>query len=60
MIREAIETYLGRDREAAIDRAIVDGYARFPPAELGAEWATRAMIEAEPGRTFVPDHRPLP
>jgi Arc/MetJ-type ribon-helix-helix transcriptional regulator len=49
VIREAIELYLGRDRQAAIDQAIVDGYTRVPPAEdFGAEWAARTMIAAEP------------
>ncbi|MDP2710737.1 MAG: ribbon-helix-helix protein, CopG family [Solirubrobacteraceae bacterium] len=49
LIREAIETYLAVDRAAAIDQAIVDGYRRTPPAEdLGAEWAARASIVAEP------------
>jgi len=48
VIRQAIEEYLGRDREAAIDAAIVDGYTRVPPDDLGAEWAARALIAAEP------------
>jgi metal-responsive CopG/Arc/MetJ family transcriptional regulator len=49
LIREAIETYLAADREAAIDAAIVDGYTRLPPADdFGAEWTARTMIAAEP------------
>jgi Arc/MetJ-type ribon-helix-helix transcriptional regulator len=49
LIREAVERYLADDHEAAIDRAIVDGYTRVPPAEdFGAEWAARTMIAAEP------------
>jgi metal-responsive CopG/Arc/MetJ family transcriptional regulator len=49
LIREAIEAYLADDREAAIDRAIVDGYTRIPPTqEFGAEWAARTLIAAEP------------
>ncbi len=49
VIREAIETYLASDREAAIDRAIVDGYTRIPPTEdFGGDWAARTMIAAEP------------
>lgn len=49
LIRDAIEAYLADDREAAIDRAIVDGYTRVPPAEdFGAEWAARTLIAAEP------------
>lgn len=49
LIREAIEAYLAADREAAIDRAILDGYTRVPPAEnLGAAWSARTTIAAEP------------
>lgn len=49
LIREAIEFYLADDREAAVDQAIVEGYSRIPAAEdLGAAWAARASIEAEP------------
>lgn len=49
LIRDAIEAYLAVDREDALDRAIVDGYTRVPPHEnLGAGWAARASIEAEP------------
>lgn len=49
LIREAIEAYLADDREAAIDRAIVDGYTRIPPTEeFGGEWAARTLIAAEP------------
>jgi uncharacterized protein YndB with AHSA1/START domain len=49
LIREAIEAYLASDRRKALDEAIVAGYARIPPNEnLGATWATRASITAEP------------
>ena len=49
IIREAIEAYLAVDRDAAIDRAIVDGYSRLPPTEdVGAVWAARASIASEP------------
>ena len=49
LIRDAIEAYLADDRQAAIDRAIVDGYTRVPPAEdFGADWAARTLIAAEP------------
>jgi hypothetical protein len=42
-------TYLADDRQAAIDRAIVDGYTRIPPTEdFGGEWAARTLIAAEP------------
>jgi Arc/MetJ-type ribon-helix-helix transcriptional regulator len=56
LIREAVERYLADDHEAAVDRAIVDGYTRVPPAEdFGAEWSARAMIAAEPWE--APDAR---
>jgi predicted transcriptional regulator len=49
IIREAILAYLATDREAAIDRAIVDGYTWIPATdESGADWAARATIAAEP------------
>ena len=51
LIREAIESYLADDRDAAIDDAIVDGYTRIPPEDLGAEWAARMLIAAEPWGT---------
>jgi metal-responsive CopG/Arc/MetJ family transcriptional regulator len=50
LIREAIEAYLASDAEAAIDKAILAGYAKFPPAEpdaLTMALAT-ASIEEEP------------
>lgn len=30
VIREAVEAFLAADREAAVDRQIVDGYTRMP------------------------------
>jgi metal-responsive CopG/Arc/MetJ family transcriptional regulator len=51
LIRQAIESYLADDRDAAIDDAIVDGYTRIPPEDLGAEWAARTLIAAEPWGT---------
>jgi metal-responsive CopG/Arc/MetJ family transcriptional regulator len=48
VVREAIERYLEADREAEIDRLIVDAYRRRPPEELWAEQAARQMIAAEP------------
>ena len=33
VIREAIESYVKTDRDAAIDAAIVDGYTRIPPED---------------------------
>lgn len=31
LIREAVEAYLREDREAEIDRQIIESYTRFPP-----------------------------
>jgi metal-responsive CopG/Arc/MetJ family transcriptional regulator len=49
LIREAIEQYYKQDIEAAIDRAIVEGYTRIPPdGELDAlhdELARRSIAE---------------
>lgn len=48
LIREAVSGYLAGDREAEIDRQIVEAYTRQPQEDLGAVWAARAMIAAEP------------
>lgn len=49
LIRDAIEAYLAVDRQAALDKSIVEGYTRVPPGhDPGAAWAARASIEAEP------------
>jgi metal-responsive CopG/Arc/MetJ family transcriptional regulator len=49
LIREAVSGYLAADREAEIDRQIVEAYTRRPQEDLlGAEWAARASIAAEP------------
>ena len=49
LIREAIEAYMRDDREAAIDRAIIEGYTRIPATEdFGAESAARTLVAAEP------------
>jgi metal-responsive CopG/Arc/MetJ family transcriptional regulator len=49
LIREAIEQYYKEDIEAAIDRAIVEGYTRIPPdGELDVlhdELARRSIAE---------------
>ena len=50
LIRQAIESFLADDREAAIDRAIAEGYARVPAdpsTELEVE-AARLSVAAEP------------
>lgn len=49
LIREAIERYLAEDREAAIDRALVDAYERTPPDDAWTgDAAAKRMIAAEP------------
>ncbi len=48
VIRTAIEHYLGADREAAIDRQIVDAYVPRPPDDAWGDDAARRMIAAEP------------
>lgn len=48
LIREAVERYLADDREAAIDRLIVDAYTQQPQEDLGAEQAAKRLIAAEP------------
>jgi metal-responsive CopG/Arc/MetJ family transcriptional regulator len=48
VVREAIERYLEADREAEIDRLMVDAYTRRPPEDLWSDQAARQMIAAEP------------
>ena len=50
LIREAIEQHYKEDFEAAIDRAMVDGYTRIPDDEGGAlyEDLARRSIAEEP------------
>lgn len=48
VVREAIERYLAADREAEIDRQLVEAYTRQPPEEVWNEKAATAMIAAEP------------
>jgi metal-responsive CopG/Arc/MetJ family transcriptional regulator len=48
LIREAVRGYLAADHEAEIDRRIVEAYTRQPQQDLGAEWAARQSIAAEP------------
>jgi metal-responsive CopG/Arc/MetJ family transcriptional regulator len=47
LIREALLEYLAADREAEIDRRIVEAYARQPQEDLGATWAAAVSIAAE-------------
>jgi metal-responsive CopG/Arc/MetJ family transcriptional regulator len=50
IIRRAIERELADDIEADIDRRIIEGYTRIPPAEFDAwaEASARRSIAAEP------------
>jgi metal-responsive CopG/Arc/MetJ family transcriptional regulator len=49
LIREAVAGYLAADREAEIDRRIIEAYTRQPQEDLmGAEGTALAMITAEP------------
>jgi metal-responsive CopG/Arc/MetJ family transcriptional regulator len=48
VVREAIERYLAADREAEIDRLIVEAYTRQPPEDVWSEQAAKQMISAEP------------
>jgi metal-responsive CopG/Arc/MetJ family transcriptional regulator len=48
VVRDAIERYLAADREAQIDRLIVDAYTRQPAADVWNEQAAKQMICAEP------------
>ena len=44
LVREAIERYVAADRDAEIDRAIVEGYTRMPQ-EIDP-WADAALDES--------------
>lgn len=46
LIREAVEQYLHDEREAEVDRAIIEGYRRIPPTAEEARWAEAAAREA--------------
>lgn len=49
LIRTALEEFLAADREAAIDRAIVEGYERVPAEEdPWAEASARRSLADEP------------
>jgi metal-responsive CopG/Arc/MetJ family transcriptional regulator len=48
VVREAIERYLDADRQAELDRLIVDAYTRQPPEALWTEDAAKRMIAEEP------------
>jgi metal-responsive CopG/Arc/MetJ family transcriptional regulator len=48
VVREAIELYLAADREAEIDRLIVEAYTGRPPEDVWGDEAAKRMIAAEP------------
>jgi Arc/MetJ-type ribon-helix-helix transcriptional regulator len=48
VIREAVERYLAADREAEIDRLLVQAYTKEPQAEVWRDEPARRMIAAEP------------
>jgi metal-responsive CopG/Arc/MetJ family transcriptional regulator len=48
VVREAVERYLAADREAEIDRLIVDAYTRQPPDDAWGDEPARRMIASEP------------
>ena len=48
VIREAVECYLEADREAEIDRRIVEAYTRRPQRDVWGEAAARRLVDAEP------------
>ena len=48
VVREAIERYLAADRDAEIDRQIVDAYCRQPAQDVWGEEAAKRLIAAEP------------
>ena len=47
-VREAVERSLAADREAEIDRLLVEGYTREPPGDVWGEQAAKQLIAAEP------------
>jgi metal-responsive CopG/Arc/MetJ family transcriptional regulator len=59
LIREALAAYLATDREAEIDRLIVEGYMRHPQTTRELAWAeasTRNMLAGlEPWEDGSPD-----
>ena len=48
VIREAIERYLEADREAEIDRQIVEAYRQHPPSDVWGESAAARLVAEEP------------
>jgi metal-responsive CopG/Arc/MetJ family transcriptional regulator len=48
VIRQAIARLLSEDRDAQIDRQIVEAYLRRPQEEVWGAEAARLLVEAEP------------
>ena len=48
VIRDAIEHYLATQKEAEIDRMIVEGYERIPPRNVWGDDVARRLITEEP------------
>jgi len=48
VVREAIERYLADDREAEIDRLVVEAYTRQPPQDVWGEDTAKRLIATEP------------
>lgn len=51
VVRAAVDELLRREEEAAIDRAIVEGYTRIPSTpeeDAWAEWSARESVREEP------------
>jgi Arc/MetJ-type ribon-helix-helix transcriptional regulator len=51
VVREAVDRLLKAEEDAAIDRAIVEGYTRIPSTpeeDAWAEWSARESIREEP------------
>jgi Arc/MetJ-type ribon-helix-helix transcriptional regulator len=51
LVREAVDRLLSAEEQAAIDRAIVEGYTRMPQTEEELRWAeaaARRSVAAEP------------
>ena len=48
VVREAIDQYLESDREAEIDRLIVEAYTREPQQDIWGDSAAERLIAEEP------------
>lgn len=48
VVRDAIVAYLDADREAQLDRVIVEAYTRDPPADVWGDEPAKRLIAAEP------------